>query len=338
MLLLYSAGRFAEVLQKSVKEVVKEKSRSLVWPVYKHYEIIEEEGERFVVASRSPASFIESEPKDEGVVQEGGMEGRRWQGFEGRDSLQNVATLYAPLERSELVVELAKLAEKEITPEKVLGWAQVYGLLGIRDKTNCTHDEFVHPRDKGWGQRESVRQFAQAAGEIKACLRTYEALPTEEDLDLDKLSSDAGPLPLEALRQGHRREGEERLRLFRFLGSLVHTRLKEHCYPQFTTYTRGGLADGRFALSPWGFKTLLGAIWLHMASLLEAEGERVRRCKLPGCLRVIHFEPGDPPADPGLKKNPRGRYKTRVDREFCKGRGCKQKYHYRKKADWSGYD
>ena len=29
--------------------------------------------------------------------------------------------------------------------------------------------------------------------------------------------------------------------------------------------------------------------------------------------------------------------KTRVDREFCKGRGCKQKYHYRKKAGWPGY-
>jgi hypothetical protein len=83
---------------------------------------------------------------------------------------------------------------------------------------------------------------------------------------------------------------------------------------------------------------LLGAIWLHMAWLLEAKGEQVRRCKLPGCLRVVHFEPGQPPADPELKKNVRGRYKTRVDCEFCKGRGCKQKYHYRRKAGWPGYD
>ena len=60
--------------------------------------------------------------------------------------------------------------------------------------------------------------------------------------------------------------------------------------------------------------------------------------KLPGCLRVIHFESAQPSADPGLKKNARGRYKTRVDREFCKYRGCKQKYHYRRKAGWSGYD
>jgi len=332
---LYNVERFAEVLPKAVKE----NTQSSVWPVYEHYEVVEEEGETFVVASRSPASFAEAEPKEEGVAQVGGsMEGRRWQGSERRDPLQYVPTLYSPLERSELVVELAKLAEKEITPEEVLRWTQAYGLLGIRDNTVSTHDRFGHLRDKGRGQRESVRQFAEAAGEIRACLRTYELLTREEELDLDKLASEAGPLPLEALRQMDCREGEERLGLFRFLRSLVQTRLKEHCYPRFTTHTRGGLADSRFSLSPWGFKTLLGAIWLHMASLLEAESERVRRCKLPGCLRVIHFEPGEPPPDPGGKKNPRGRYKTRDDREFCKGRGCKQKYHYRKKAGWPGYD
>ena len=53
---------------------------------------------------------------------------------------------------------------------------------------------------------------------------------------------------------------------------------------------------------------------------------------------MIHFEPGHAPADPGLKKNARGKYKTRIDREFCKGRGCKQKYHYRKKAGWLVYN
>ena len=158
------------------------------------------------------------------------------------------------------------------------------------------------------------------------------------ELDLDELASEAGPLPLEALRQPDRREGEERLGLFCLLESLVQTRLKEHCYPRFTASTRGGLADGRFSLSPWGFKTLLGVIWLHMAGLLESESERVTRCKLPGCLRVIRFESGKPPADPGLRKNVRGKYKTREDREFCKGRPCKQKYHYRKKAGWPGYD
>jgi hypothetical protein len=294
-------------------------------------------GEVFVVASVSPASFVESEPTEEGVIRKGEMKGLRWQKFAGRDPVQDNMTLYAPLKTPELVIDFAELAEKEITPEDTLGWGQVYGLLGIPGyDTVTTFDGFANWRVNGWGRRESVRRFAEAAREINACLRIYEAVTADEDVDLDKLSSAAGPLPLDVLRQWDRREGEERSWLFRILGRMVQTRLNEHCYPQFNTYTVGRLAVGKFALS-WGFKNLLGAIWLHMAWLLEAEGERVKRCKLPGCLRVIHFEPGEPVADPGLKKNVRGRYKTRVDREFCKGRACKQKYNYRKKAGWLGY-
>jgi hypothetical protein len=131
--------------------------------------------------------------------------------------------------------------------------------------------------------------------------------------------------------------GRERSWLFLVLGKLIQLRLEEHCYPKFSVYTHNRLATGRFALS-WGFRGLIGAIWLHMAWLLEAEEENVTRCKLPGCLRVIHFEPGEPAIDPDpRRKNVRGRYKTRSDREFCKDRGCKQKYHYRRTAGWPGY-
>ena len=52
----------------------------------------------------------------------------------------------------------------------------------------------------------------------------------------------------------------------------------------------------------------------------------------------LDLEPGTTVQDPGLKRNCRGKYKTRVDREFCQGRGCKQKYHNRKSARWPGYD
>lgn len=323
--------------EASAKAVTKE-LRDAVWPVYEHYEILEEDGEMFVVASVSHASFVEPEPIEDSVIKKGEMKGRRWREFGGREPLEDHMTLYAPLKTPELVVELAKLAEEEITPEDVLGWAEFYGLLASipGDDTVSTYDGFVNLRVNGWGRRESVRRFAEAAREIRACLRIYEALTADEVVDLDELSAAAGPLPLEVLRQWDRREGEERSWLFRVLGRIIQARLNEHCYPQFTTYTAGGLAAGKFALS-WGFKNLLGAIWLHMAWLLEAEGDRVRRCKLPGCLRVIHFEPGEPASDPGLKMNTRRKYKTRVDREFCKGRGCKQKYHYRKKAGWLDY-
>jgi hypothetical protein len=91
-------------------------------------------------------------------------------------------------------------------------------------------------------------------------------------------------------------------------------------------------------------RRLLGAIWIQMAWLLENESS-VRFCRLPACRRVITFEPGKSADEIGtikdaegrFKRNARGKYKTRSDRTFCRGRGCKQKYNYRKKAGWHGY-
>ena len=313
--------------------------------MYKHYEICEEDGEPFVVAPISFTSFFESEPEGEGIVQEGEMEGRRWQKFAGRRPEDDSMTLYAPLTTPEVVLELAALADKEITPEDVLGWAEVYGLRGIPgDDAVSTDEGFGRFQVKGWGRRDNVRRFAEAAGEIRTCLRAYEAITADEEVDLEYLLSATSPLPRRVRRPWERRAGEERSWIFGTLGRMVQMRLNEHCHPQFTIYTHGGLATGRFALS-WGFQGLLGAIWLQMAWLLEAEGERVKRCKLPSCLRVIRFEPGKSAdelgsikdADGTFRKNTRGKYKTREDIEFCKGLGHKQKYHYRKKAGWPGY-
>jgi hypothetical protein len=326
-----------EQFARASKEAVKNELRSAGWPVYKHYEIYEEDGEPFVVSPISFTSFFASEPKAEGRGQEGDLEGTSWQIFAGRDPVDDSMTIYAPLRTPELVLELAALADQEITPEDVLGWAQVYGLLGLPDDDMVRTDEgFISFEVKGRGRKDNVRRFAEAAGEIRTCLRAYEVITADEEVDLEYLSSVTSQLPLKALRPWERRAGEERSWIFRALATMVQMRLNEHCYPQFSIYTHGGLATGRFALS-WGFKGLLGAIWLQMAWLLEAEGERVKRCKLPGCLRVVHFQPSKPALDPGLRRNARGKYKTRSDREFCKGRGCKQKYHYRKKAGWRGY-
>jgi hypothetical protein len=154
----------------------------------------------------------------------------------------------------------------------------------------------------------------------------------------------ARTLLADAMRPWERKKGHERAWLFGVLGRLVQMRLHEHCYPQFNVYTRGGYPTGRFVLS-WGFHSLLGAIWIHMAWLLEAAESSVRFCRLPDCRRVITFEPGKSADEIGtikdaegrFKRNARGEYKTRSDRVFCRGRGCKQKYNYRQKAGWRGY-
>ena len=172
-------------------------------------------------------------------------------------------------------------------------------------------------RISGFGCRESVPSFAEAAKEIRTCLRAYEALRGREDLDLAELSARTDLLPKEALRPWERKPGHERAHLFGVLGRMVQMRLSEHCYPQFNIYTRGGHPTGSYALT-YGFHGLLGAIWIQMAWLLESEGRRVRFCKLPDCRRVVSFEPGeDLDADPDAEAH--GKRKTRKDRVFCKG-------------------
>jgi hypothetical protein len=218
-------------------------------------------------------------------------------------------------------------------------------LLGLpEDDTVMCLDAFGNTfRVSGWGRRDNVARFAQAAAEIRVCVRIYEALTSPGDIDLGELSVPMRSLPWKEGGSQQHRKGEERSWLYGVVAYMVQARLNEYCYPKLTTYTRGGSPTGKFALS-WGFKGLIGAIWLQMAWLLEAEGTRVRRCKLPDCLRVIEFKSGKPPPDEELrgfggkfKTNVRGKYRTRSDTQFCKGRGCKQKYHYRKKAGWKGY-
>jgi hypothetical protein len=316
-------------------KAVKKDLPSGTWPVYRNYDVVvDDHGESYVVASVGLFELVAEEPAGDG---------QRTKTYRGRDPGQdahNYAPLrapelvldnnYAPLGVPELVVELANLADNTITPEVVLDWAQTYGLLAPSSEP-AVLNSFPDIPDIAF--RESVSEFARAAGEIRTCLRIYEALRRDEDLDLEKLSSEVSRLPADALRPWYREQGHERAWLFGVLGRMIQTRLHKHCYPQFNIYARGGYPTGRFVLS-WGFHSLLGAIWLQMAWLLEDE-KAVRFCRLPDCRRVITFELGEPSYE--ISKPGRGTYKTRSDRAFCKGRPCKQKYHYRKKRGWPGY-
>lgn len=321
-----------ERFEISGTEAVKSELPGLGWPVYERYEIVEEDGEPWVVAPVSSASFME--PLEGGSLRDG----RRIERYRGRDPIDDAKRVYPPLKHPNLVVDLAHLADGPITPEAVLRWAHIYGLLGFpEDDVVGTKGGFPAFRVEGMGRKESVARFAKAAGEVRTWLRAYEAITTtDRDIELQELSSTMGLLPPDVLRPWERREVPERPWLYGVLGRWTEKNLREYCYLQVITYTRGGVPTGRFT-DTTGYKSLIGAIWVQMLRLLEAEGERVRHCKLPDCLRVIHFEPGQPPAEPGSKKNARGKYKTRADRQFCKDRPCKQKYHYRKRAGWAGY-
>jgi hypothetical protein len=317
--LVQSFSSATDALAKAVNKA----SPSRTWPVYKDYDVVvdEESGESFVVAPLGLFELVQDE--DVG-------HGQRVKTYRGREPEQAVLTNYAALRTPELAVDLANLADNAITPEAVVGWAEVYGLLAPSSEQAVLNS---FPDIPDFTFRESVSEFARAAGEVRTCLRTYGALQSDEDLDLGKLASELGPLPEEAIRPQERKQGHERAWLFGVLGRMTQMRLHEHCYPQFNIYTRGGYPTGRFALS-WGFHNLLGAIWIQIAWLLESQGS-VRFCRLPDCRRVITFESGKPSYE--ISKPGRGKYKTRSDRVFCPDRPCKQKYHYRKKVGWNGY-
>ena len=327
----------SELLENSSSKTVKKELRGVGWPVYKDYEIREEDSEAFVVAPISSRTFFETEPEEEKLVTDAEEREYVSRRFRGRSSLKDAMTFYAPLRTPEVALELAELAEEEITQEIVLDWAHVYGLLGFPDEDTVSVDEgYMKFNAKGQGRRGSVARFADAAGEVRTFLRIYEAITTDGEVDFKKLLKNLHPLPAKAHPFWIPRSSGDRAWFLNYLGNTAQIRLKDYCYAQLRPHVRGIYPTGEFTLS-WGFEGLIGAVWLHMAWLLEAEGTRVKRCKLPDCRRVIHFDPGKPPPASNLKRDVRGKYKTRSDREFCKGRGCKQKYHYRKKAGWPNH-
>jgi hypothetical protein len=239
------------------------------------------------------------------------------------------------------MVDLANLADGPITPQVVVGWADENGLLGCSWEEDVVEGEDPTGekiRVQGDGRRDSVARFEEAAREVRACLRMYETAKREGPVNLDELSMSLGPLPAafgDVLQPWKRHKTVERPWLYGVIGAMVQTRLREHCFPKLVTFTRSGNPSGRFGLG-YGFKNLLGAIWLLMAQMLDSQN--VKHCELPDCGRVINFMPGEP-LPPDAPRGARKVYKTRKDKKFCDSekRPCRQNYWYRKTAGWSGY-
>jgi hypothetical protein len=163
-----------------------------------------------------------------------------------------------------------------------------------------------------------MAHFVEAVREAARCLTWYEAAtapggPNVQALErAGAIGNTPEKIKEDALRLAHDRVGNK---------------VSAECYPVlYRQFLReSGETVGFF--QGWGFHSLLGGMYLQMAWLMT-EGSNVRRCKGPGCFRIITFDsPEQPIADPGLKKNARGKYRTRRDKEFC-GRNCKEKWRY----------
>ena len=296
-------------------------------------------------ASIFEGSYLEGDPELASYLaaQDLGLE--RW----------NEEKPYAPLDYPDLFLQFARLIEEgPITPEAMLGWAEQYGVLGLRRTSiNWIGD----PRG---GPEENLANFAAFAEEANLVLRLYEMVTDSEEPDYEfvrehpRLGGMLGCRPLRmntiSLLQQHTIAGEEELvpewmeirqainqkhkedvdrmspeRLkevaLAYIDETIHMRVSGDCHPRLYRQKDGTAQRG------WGFKSLLGAMWLQMMWLRSAPADEVDRC--PWCRKTIAFErqPEQPEIDPGMKKNARKKYKTRVDKTYCDDR-CKANWNY----------
>jgi hypothetical protein len=233
---------------------------------------------------------------------------------------RNAVYLYAPLiERPDLFLKFARLAEREVDRDVWLDWIHAYGVLGLERAGRS-----YRARDEG-GRAETFLRFRLEAREAKETLELYEAASNPDEPDLGHVKNYVRRhVPFPEGAAGYLAMDADSLRTWALeeAGKRVQEKLVTECRPQLYLQK-----DGSFAMS-YDFSSLLGAMYLQMAFLMGPSSGK-RYCKGPNCNRVITFDtPEHPIAAAGLKKNDRSSgYRTRIDKEFC-SRACISRWHY----------
>jgi hypothetical protein len=158
------------------------------------------------------------------------------------------------------------------------------------------------------GLKDTVTRFVIEAMAANSILRLYEAATATKRPKLDIIRS---YMP-EDLREALEPPRWYREWALTKIWATVDHMVRDHCHPM--SYRRG---DGAFMMG-WGFRSLLGAMWLQMLWLLTAPEEDVRRCRW--CDRVIDFEQPEQPTTGARKVNRPGKRKIRKDKQFCDDR------------------
>lgn len=260
------------------------------WPVYQDFEVEEKDGEVYVYAPYRPQKLA---AKSGSIFS--------FEDFRPKDL--NLHRMYAPLrEEPGLFLKFASLARKgplsrDEMLEVVLDWVKRYGVLGLEGT-----DYLELPgggAEWGTGRRESLFGFARAVREAARCLGLYEAA--------NALGSAAAET-LEKYGVPGRTVEERQEWALRQVGDMVGDHVASECYPMFYREFRKDTERTEGFAQGWGFRSLLGAMFLQMMWLMT-EGSGVRSCKGPGCPNIITYD------------------RSRKDKEFC-GKNCKEKWRY----------
>jgi hypothetical protein len=235
--------------------------------------------------------------------------------------------MYSPLDVSGLFLEFASLMENPGLDDKLhtdnnravaLDWISTYGVLGL---TPAGFDSLTGRIHQG-GEEDTLSRFVEEAGFANATLRLLEAATAPEGPDIDFIKRGMSEGEKERYAED---PAKARSWALARVGRVAELYLEDYCYPSFRVQE-----DGTVVLD-WQFRNLLGAMWIQMMWLLTSTGG-TRRCARPGCPRIITFEPGRPLAEPGLKRNRRGKYRTRIDKQFCTDL-CRVKNHQQKQRE-----
>jgi hypothetical protein len=300
-----------ELAERALAKNVEENSHRTEWPLYEHYEIMpDESGKKYLYAREAI-----------------------------NGSVNPVKERLRPLSRvsADLFLRFAHWVEnpgmdKELDTERntraAEGWVKKYGVLGLNppDMTiiglvnshRVTADYLGMPwrggvargrRNTAHGGRpnESVENFAFEAWEAHIVWRLYESVRSQEVVDMPSVSQFMSPF-----EQGEpgftggswvERDSFSDPELARswaltIVEDAVNRKIENHCYP----IVQG--TPGSYEQS-WGFRSLLGAMWLQMMFVMRED----RRCWWCG-----------KPLDPGMPSHAR----------FCKNNNgrCRSKWNY----------
>lgn len=233
-----------------------------------------------------------------------------------REDLNRVR-VYAPLrDNPDLFLDFAALVRKRVETRDdalwiMLDWIKSYGVLGL---------------DSGDDRAENLTGFWRAAKNAARCLELYEAATVEKGV-----RGDPDVEILDRYIADGETATEKREWALGEVTRIVGNHVEEWCYPQL--YRRVNTEVGRTVgfEQGWGFRSLLGAMYLQMMWLIT-EGGHPPRCKWEKCNRIVRigkYAPGDKQmAEESKHKGGRPRrYRTRSDKDYCSD-NCKGKAYY----------
>jgi hypothetical protein len=295
--------------EAGLKQAGPDKLRPGEWAKYPHYEFLERDGRKYLIARETVAQL------------------------RGRFRYRPLSLDYA-----DLFVEFAGWAEKmsrsdpdeERNEEAMRAWAMNYGVLGLDEprlvllgeSSVFIQDYLGRPGPDGsigrgmlnegfGGPAETVARFTDEALEARAVLRLYNAAISRDtkaitDLMGKKSDDDLGYPSIRESYGGS--QDSARAWALRVVQETVNRKVAGRCHPTLhggpSSYEQG-----------WAFNSLLGAMWLQMLFRLTGQ---TRVCLWCGTVLAFGEETQE-----GCTS---GR-KPRSDRAFC-DELCRSKWNY----------